>query len=79
VRVSRTTAGRGVDVALVFVSLGILVALIVTTGIMDYRARQRRGRLRVDNGGAVNSRRDNDARGSQYGSHRPDGFSGGGF
>lgn len=64
----------------VFVSIGVLVALIVTAGVMDLRARQRRGRLRVDGQAAVDARRDNSARGDIYGARRPDGgFDAGGF
>lgn len=52
---------------LVVVSVGILVALIITAAVMDVRARRRRHRLSVDSGAVLDARRINQARSEQYG------------
>ena len=52
---------------LVIVSVGILVALIVTAAVMDFRARRTRRRLSVDRTAVLDARRINQARSEQYG------------
>lgn len=51
----------------VIVSVGILLALIVTAAVMDISARRRRRRLSVDSGTVLDARRINQARSEQYG------------
>lgn len=53
---------------LVIVSLGILVALIVTAAVMDLRARRTRRRLTVDPTAVLDARRHNSSRDDLYGS-----------
>jgi hypothetical protein len=52
---------------LVVLSVGVLLALIVTAAVMDFKARRRRHRLSVDSGTVLDARRINQARGEQYG------------
>lgn len=58
---------------LVIVSVGILVALIVTAAVMDIRARRGRHRLSVDPTAVLDARRRNSSRDNLHGSQ------GGGF
>jgi hypothetical protein len=53
---------------LVIVSVGILLALIVTAAVMDVRARRTRRRLSVDPTAVRDARRENSARDDLYGS-----------
>ena len=48
------------------VSLGILVALIVTAAVMDLRARRNRRAINVDSDAALDGRRLHGARGDMY-------------
>ena len=51
---------------LVVVSLGILVALIVTAAVLDLRARRTRSRTYVDHRDVRDARRLNESRGNMY-------------
>lgn len=48
------------------ISLGILVALIVTAAVLDLKARRTRSRTYVDQRDVHNARRLNDSRGNMY-------------
>ena len=53
---------------LVIVSVGVLVALVVTAAVMDFRARRTRRRISVDPTAVLDARRRNSSRDDLYGS-----------
>jgi len=64
---------------LLVVSLGVLVALIVTAAVMDVRARRRRRRISVDPQGVLDARRRNQARDLHSSHETGSGLGGSGF